>query len=385
MEKFDDCSPETWSSLNQVFTGIRCPSHRVSASGPSSTTYQSQSVEENCLAEQIASANQMEKCLPDIKPDLCTQEMWDHLFDTFPGSSCRQNVNALPPPYLSVQGHENCLVSQPASASHSERCLPKEKPQACPVQAWDSLQANFEGNTCRQNRANPIEELDYSSIQGYQECLKKYEASANHEDDCLPLSRPNGCSQSSYEALQSFAFKSHLASQPSARKGKGLVIQGLEQCLSTHITSDGNEEKCFPDVKPDGCTDEAFATLLEAFNGVKCRQSRDDHVKFPKRPSGVKVNPQHRPGVTEIPLQFCNTNLDCFNSEEERLCNILFVSTNDAAGVTWDGICVPANCNTFGMCPPVGHVMTGIIYGHCKVASGECEYDQEINVSSVIA
>lgn len=122
----------------------RCPSHRISASGPSSTTYQSQSVEENCLAEQIASANQMEKCLPDIKPDLCTQEMWDHLFDTFPGSSCRQNVNALPPPYLSVQGHENCLVSQPASASHSERCLPKEKPQACAVQAWDSLQANFE-------------------------------------------------------------------------------------------------------------------------------------------------------------------------------------------------------------------------------------------------
>jgi len=108
----------------------------------------------------------------------------------------------------------------------------------------------------------------------HQTCLKSYEASANSEDLCLPLTKPADCSQSAYDALQSFAFKAHLTPAATARKGKRkgiinfeacfkklklfffieLVIQGLDQCLKTQSTSDGLEEKCIPSIKPDECT-----------------------------------------------------------------------------------------------------------------------------------
>jgi len=56
---------------------------------------------------------------------------------------------------------------------------------------------------------------------------------------------------------------------------------------------------------------------------------------------------------------------------------MLSVSSQDSTGVPWDGICVPAQCNSLGLCPPVGQDLSGVIHGRCKI-TGKCEYEREI-------
>ena len=86
----------------------------------------------------------MEKCIPEIKPVSCSETTWDEIQSTFYASQCRRQPNALPPNYLTVQGHENCLESHQASESHTEVCMPAFKPEECPLDAWESLQISFE-------------------------------------------------------------------------------------------------------------------------------------------------------------------------------------------------------------------------------------------------
>jgi len=59
----------------------------------------------------------MEKCLPAAKPDSCSETTWDEIESSFFGSQCRRQPNALPPHYLTVEGHESCLQSHQVEIS----------------------------------------------------------------------------------------------------------------------------------------------------------------------------------------------------------------------------------------------------------------------------
>merc|ERR1712156_1153258 len=71
------------------------------------------------------------------------------------GGSSQSGLGLGPPAYLSIPGFSNCLEEHtPAGASHTENCLPQNKPRFCQQQAWEELQSLFEGN-CPSNHGKP--------------------------------------------------------------------------------------------------------------------------------------------------------------------------------------------------------------------------------------
>ena len=151
-EKLEDCDDSAWEQLPAVFTGIRCPAAKkkeVASQVVDLSNFKPQLPLgfQDCLQEQLASESHMEKCLPQEKPDFCSETTWDDVTSEFVGAKCRRQPNALPPHYLSVEGHENCLQEAQASETHTEVCLPSQIPEECPVDAWESLQINFEVNS----------------------------------------------------------------------------------------------------------------------------------------------------------------------------------------------------------------------------------------------
>jgi hypothetical protein len=155
-QKLEDCDDSAWKALPAVFTGIRCPAANIKPKVDESTEVDLSQVGggshdlvdgyQNCIQEQLATENRMEKCLPEKKPEACSETAWDDLESTFLGSQCRRQPNALPPHYLTVEGHESCLETHQASETHSEMCKPIFKPEECPIDAWESLQLSFEVN-----------------------------------------------------------------------------------------------------------------------------------------------------------------------------------------------------------------------------------------------
>ena len=159
-QKLEDCDDSAWEALPKVFTGIRCPAVSVkstdepaevvpaevdlSLGGGGGGGHSLVDGYQDCIQEQLATENRMEKCLPELKPEGCSETAWSELESTFLGSQCRRQPNALPPHYLSVEGHENCLETHQASESHTEMCMPVSKPEECPIDAWESLQLSFE-------------------------------------------------------------------------------------------------------------------------------------------------------------------------------------------------------------------------------------------------
>ena len=65
-------------------------------------------------------------------------------------------VGALPPKYLSVEGHQKCLGSHQASESHRAVCIPATKPGDCNDDAWTELKNVFEGDVCRGGRDDHV-------------------------------------------------------------------------------------------------------------------------------------------------------------------------------------------------------------------------------------
>jgi hypothetical protein len=54
---------------------------------------------------------------------------------------------------------------------------------------------------------------------------------------------------------------------------------------------------------------------------------------------------------------------------------------NDGAGVSWDGVCVPMQCDAVGKCPLVGSLASGAVNGRCRRRSNTCLYDQTLIVA----
>ena len=109
------------------------------------------------------------------------------------------------PPYLSVPGFENCLKEHtPVGQSHSQRCIPKKKPNSCSENSWKKLQVVFEGD-CPHIGSIGADAMapPYLSVSGFEYCLGEYNPDGqSHSVRCLPQSKPNNCSENSWKKLQ---------------------------------------------------------------------------------------------------------------------------------------------------------------------------------------
>ena len=108
------------------------------------------------------------------------------------------------PPYLSVPGFENCLKEyNPDGQSHSQRCIPKKKPNSCSENSWKKLQDVFEGDCPHIGIGADAVAPPYLSVSGFEYCLEEYNPDGqSHSERCLPQSKPNNCSENSWKKLQ---------------------------------------------------------------------------------------------------------------------------------------------------------------------------------------
>jgi hypothetical protein len=100
-----------------------------------------------------------------------------------------------------------------------------------------------QGNTCREGRAEPFPDLPTSvqSISGSKECLRLFQITESHQESCLPLTRPQGCTQEAFEALQDLAFSAQLP-RDARQTGPAvaglppayLSVEGHQLCLGSH-------------------------------------------------------------------------------------------------------------------------------------------------------
>jgi len=223
-EKPDGCPQESFDKLHQVFKGTVCEDQdqmKIPILGGVDSlppAYLSVPKHRDCLGSQmIGSSGHL--CQLTDKPDGCPQESFDRLQEVFEGDLCRdQNqkkisvLTGLPPAYLSVPQHRDCLGSKKVGSS-SQFCLPFEKPEACPQESFNQLRDVFEGDMCTielievpmlggESSLPP----EYLSVDGWKDCLRGFEASDSHTEQCLPDIRPNSCSVAAYKQLQELVF-----------------------------------------------------------------------------------------------------------------------------------------------------------------------------------
>ena len=59
---------------------------------------------------------------------------------------------SLPPVYLNEIAHDQCLEKyNPPGGNHTEYCLPATKPEYCSELSWDEIQNSFDGEDCPSN------------------------------------------------------------------------------------------------------------------------------------------------------------------------------------------------------------------------------------------
>ena len=185
---------------------------------------------------------------------------------------------ALPPPYLTMSGHQDCLGKQSSSGSHDEVCLPASKPSACTDQAWQELSNVFVGSQCTNLRSmlGGASSLPppYLSIEGHGKCLQTYQGSS-HSEKCMPRTRPVGCDFRAWrkllEVFEGIGCPVRLGGSTSALPPAYLSVSGHQDCLSSHQPRDASHtEKCIPQSQPGNCLDAAWTELQNVFEGIVC-------------------------------------------------------------------------------------------------------------------
>ena len=304
--KPDVCSPEAWKALadDGKFTGRRCrPTQIIGISAPLYTQVPGY---DKCLGTvQAPGGSHEEFCLPSTKPFSCDTAVWNKLQQVFIGNDCRSapeleisssssgsivllgGESSLPPKYLSVEGHRNCLSSHNLRGeSHSEICLPRIQPSACNEDAWNGLNAQVESGDLKQcqpsvaslggARALPPK---YLSINGHQDCLDEHSPrGVSHTEICLPNVKPASCNSNAWNELENEVEDGRIDKCQPTMLGSGVVqalpprylsIDGHQDCLEEHSPRGATHtEICLPGTKPSSCNADAWELLSkEVGNG----------------------------------------------------------------------------------------------------------------------
>ena len=148
----EQCSDDTWNAVKEAFDGDTCPLEKhlillpIEAEIPEELTVTISTPEylkvpdyELCLEiYQVGTSALSEYCLPRYKPRNCAESSWKKLQRVFTGIGCSpKNVPSTyvgTPPYLNVPSYRDCLGDHfSPSGSHVELCLPRVKPETCPL------------------------------------------------------------------------------------------------------------------------------------------------------------------------------------------------------------------------------------------------------------
>ena len=107
------------------------------------------------------------------------------------------------PAYLSIPGFELCLeeVQHPGD-SHTEKCIPANKPEYCSQQAWEDLQASDPKTSPQKCPGN------YMDVPGYEDCIKETGSIAPDSGICLPVwYKPETCQENAWNLLHENLFQ----------------------------------------------------------------------------------------------------------------------------------------------------------------------------------
>ena len=133
-------------------------------------------------------------CFPLQRPEACPPNSWKQFAKEYSSQD-------LAPGYTEIEGHEECLViigtSEPV-----DHCMPEFKRPNCLLQVWQDLQ-EFDIQSCPSSSpgADPTGlPPAYLSVPNHQDCLG-LEDFGSHTKLCLPSSKPSGCLDASWEAL----------------------------------------------------------------------------------------------------------------------------------------------------------------------------------------
>ena len=198
---------------------------------------------ELCIFDQ-KSGSFHSKCKPSYKPQLCTSEAWSQIKKTnLPKCSHTPRIitslGFVAPPYLSIEGHEKCLGTH-SNGQYSVKCLPDNKPSNCSADIWDRVKDSFVGIPCPKSvNLLGVGGLPpaYLGIDGYQNCLENFEASASHRELCLPASRPNSCIPDSWKQLKLDGKFTGIRCPLTGIPPMYLSIDGYKKCLSVYQVS----------------------------------------------------------------------------------------------------------------------------------------------------
>jgi hypothetical protein len=287
--KPQDCPQKTWNQLRQTFTGIGCP-HLL---GADDSAYSSFHLVDECFGSHQVSPTHSEQCLPFSKPPLCPTNTWSKLVNVYTGVTCPPTKIAatvgggqtgLPPSWIAIPGHQDCLLVHQVSGSHQEWCLPTARPKGCSQQTWDKLSLAWTtGIICAPPapsyvRAGPPA---YLSVPGFKDCLDTHEPSPSHSEFCLPRLKPISCAQLSWTELKGVFIgiscpveKQTLPQLIGATTGTPayLSVPSYYLCLNTYqVGSSSHSEYCLPQQKPADCPQRSWNQLQTVFHGIGCQ------------------------------------------------------------------------------------------------------------------
>ena len=303
--KPESCDSNAWTELKQELTAGRineCPSRKKRALPPK---YLSIDGHQDCLSDHSPTigASHREICLPSSKPLSCSTIAWDKLKVEVSArrvDQCRQTIqtlggqSGLPPSYLSIDGHGDCLSSHSSmpGGGHDEVCIPRSKPQSCTSGAWQKLETELSQGNLNQCRLPiiglPIRPVlgggllalppKYLKVDGWRNCTRNFKASESHTENCLPLSKPDQpCSPQAYKELLQIAFEvkgtssTNLPGVLDAQPPEYLFVDGHEKCLDD-ITVGNHKERCLPSNRPNGCESSTWIQLQNVFEGKPCKR-----------------------------------------------------------------------------------------------------------------
>jgi len=241
IQKPEPCPQKSFDELNRVFEGDICNNqpglpHADNfpvLGGKSSLppAYLTVPQYKDCLGSHKKGSS-MHLCLLIQKPEPCPQKSFDELNRVFEGDICNNQPglphadifpvlggeSSLPPAYLTVPQYKDCLGSHKRGSS-MHLCSLIQKPEECPQKSFDKLLEVFEGDLCDNQPGLPHADVfpvlgrdslppAYLSVEGWADCLRGFQASGSHEEQCLPENKPNGCSMEAFGKLRDIIFNS---------------------------------------------------------------------------------------------------------------------------------------------------------------------------------
>ncbi|XP_059095477.1 neuroligin-4, Y-linked-like [Tigriopus californicus] len=366
------CPMDTWYRLQTTFQGDSCDDRVMNAPNSASygpPSYLSLPYSEQCF-DKVNAGPSVTRCLPPVRPHGCPFKTWETIKRTFPGKSCQELENELPPSpgtmrttttsttarpqnmeYLMVNGLDRCMGMR-NDGGQIHHCLPYRKPEYCDFESWNKLLKTFEGSRCDGSKRVPgsIQGSgvpNYMAIEGHRDCLKSVRNGADGGFiPCKPRLKPTFCLEETWHQLQrSFKGRTCASSSNTIR----ITSEEYDDCLGSYRAGFQGWDLCVPRKRPKFCSDDAWIRLqFESDKDVCPHQADTMNFDFISCQSDIEC-PIHR--------------RKCFRSELLRI----------------QGVCVPKRCEGDIDCPRIGGNADGtFVAGYCRNQYGICHYDRII-------